>query len=43
MNYLEAIVELKNIIDPRFINKIIPLMDKKCKRRNRKIIYALQS
>ena len=32
MNYLEAIVELKNIIDPRFINKVIPLMDKKCKK-----------
>ena len=32
MNYLEAIVELKNIIDPKFIKKIIPLMDKKCKK-----------
>ena len=40
MNYLEAIVELKNIIDPKFIKKIIPLMDKKCKK-NLNITFGL--
>jgi len=29
MDHLEAIVELKNIINPNFINKIIPLINKK--------------
>ena len=29
MNHLEAIVELKKIISSDFINKIIPLTDKK--------------
>lgn len=31
MNYLEAIVELKNIVDPNFIKRIISLIDKKAK------------
>lgn len=29
MNYLEAIVELKNIVDPHFIKRTISLIDKK--------------
>ena len=32
MDHLEAIVELKNIISPEFIDKIIPLIDKKSKK-----------
>jgi len=31
MDHLEAIVEIKNIIDPAFIDKIIPFIDKKAK------------
>ena len=31
MDYTEAIVEIKNIIEPKFIEKIIPLIDKKSK------------
>ena len=33
MNYLEAVVEIKNIIDLKFIKKIIPLIDKKSKKK----------
>ena len=29
MNYLEAIVELKNIVDPHFIKRTVSLIDKK--------------
>jgi len=29
MNYLEAVVELKNIVDPHFIKRAISLIDKK--------------
>ena len=32
MNHLEAIVEIKKIIDPKFIKKIIPLTDHKAKK-----------
>ena len=32
MDHLEAIVEIKNIISKDFINKIIPFIDKKCKK-----------
>ena len=32
MDHLEAIVELKNIMSVKFINKIIPFIDKKCKK-----------
>ena len=31
MNHLEAIVEIKNIINPEFIKKIIPLIKSKSK------------
>ena len=31
MNYIEAIVELKNAINPSIIEKLIPLIDKKSK------------
>tara|TARA_R100000951_G_scaffold30000_2_gene25899 strand:- start:994 stop:1539 length:546 start_codon:yes stop_codon:yes gene_type:complete len=31
MDYLEAIVDIKNIIDPTFIDKIIPFINKKSK------------
>ena len=30
MDHLEAIVELKNMINPEFIKKMIPLIDHKC-------------
>ena len=33
MNHLEAIMELKNIINPKFIEKIIPLIDEKAKEK----------
>jgi len=33
MDHLEAIVELKKIIDSRFIENIIPLIDKKSKEK----------
>jgi len=32
MDHLEAIVELKNIVSPKFIEKIIPLINKKAKK-----------
>ena len=32
MDHLEAIVEIKNIIPQEFINKMIPLIDKKAKK-----------
>jgi len=32
MDHTEAIVELKKIVDPSFIEKIIPLIDKKAKK-----------
>lgn len=32
MDHLEAIVEIKNIIHPKFIKKIIPLINKKCNK-----------
>ena len=32
MDYLEAIVEVKNIISPEFIEKIIPLINSKAKK-----------
>jgi len=32
MDYLEAVVEIKNIVFVDFINKIIPLIDKKAKK-----------
>ena len=32
MDHLEAIVEIKNIISQEFINRIIPLIDKKAKK-----------
>jgi len=31
MNYLEAIVELKNIISPKFIDRVLPFIDHKAK------------
>jgi len=33
MDHLEAIVELKNIVSPSFIDKIIPLINKKAKKK----------
>jgi len=33
MDHLESIVELKNIVSPNFINKTIPLIDKKAKKK----------
>ena len=33
MDHLESIVELKNIISPQFIDKIIPLINKKSKKK----------
>ena len=33
MDHLEAIVEIKNIISPDFIDKIIPLIDRKAKKK----------
>ena len=33
MDHLEAIVEIKNIISPEFIDKIIPLTDHKAKEK----------
>ena len=35
MDYLEAIVEIKKIIDPKFIEKIIPLINHKAKKNMR--------
>lgn len=35
MNYLEAIVEVKNIISPKFIEKILPLINHKAKKNLR--------
>jgi len=32
MDHLEAIVEIKNVITPEFIDKIIPFIDKKAKK-----------
>ncbi len=32
MNFLEAIVEIKNVISPELISKIIPLINKKAKK-----------
>jgi hypothetical protein len=32
MNHTEAIIEIKNIINPKFIKKIIPLINKKCNK-----------
>ena len=32
MDHLETIVEIKNIISPEFINKIIPLTNHKAKK-----------
>ena len=32
MDHLEAIVEIKNIINPRFIEQIIPLTEHKAKK-----------
>tara|TARA_R110000822_G_scaffold165385_2_gene305882 strand:+ start:93 stop:638 length:546 start_codon:yes stop_codon:yes gene_type:complete len=37
MDYLEAIVEIKNVISPEFIDKIIPLINSKSKK-NLKVI-----
>lgn len=31
MNHLEAVMEIKNVISPKFIDKIIPLINKKAK------------
>ena len=33
MDHLEAIVMLNNIINPKFIEKIIPLIDEKSKEK----------
>jgi predicted 2-oxoglutarate/Fe(II)-dependent dioxygenase YbiX len=33
MDHLESIVELKNIVSPSFIDKIIPLINKKAKKK----------
>ena len=33
MDHLEAIIELKKIIQPNFIKKIIPLINKKAKKK----------
>ena len=33
MDHLEAIVEIKNILSPKFIDKIIPLINKKAKKK----------
>jgi predicted 2-oxoglutarate/Fe(II)-dependent dioxygenase YbiX len=35
MNYLEAIVEVKNIISPKFIEKLLPLINHKAKKNLR--------
>jgi predicted 2-oxoglutarate/Fe(II)-dependent dioxygenase YbiX len=35
MNYLEAIVEFKNIISPKFIEKLLPLINHKAKKNLR--------
>ena len=32
MDHLEAVVEIKNIVSPEFIDKIIPLIDHKAKK-----------
>ena len=32
MNYLDAIVEIKNIVSPKFISNVIPLIDYKAKK-----------
>ena len=32
MNYLDAIVEIKNIVSPKFISNVIPLIDHKAKK-----------
>jgi len=32
MDHLEAIVEIKNVVSPEFIDKIIPLINKKAKK-----------
>ena len=34
MDYLEAIVEIKNIVSPEFIDKIIHLIDHKAKKND---------
>lgn len=33
MNHTEGIIHLKNVVDPNFIKKIIPLIDKKAKKK----------
>ena len=33
MDHLEAIVEIKNVVSPKFIDKIIPLIDHKAKKK----------
>ena len=33
MNYTDAVVEIKNVIHPEFIKKIIPLIDKKASKK----------
>ena len=40
MDHLEAIVEIKKVISDEFIDKIIPLADKKAKK-NLEVILAL--
>ena len=40
MDHLEAIVEIKNVIFPEFINKMIPLIDGKAKK-NLKVMGGL--
>jgi len=40
MDHLEAIVEIKNVIDPVFINKIIPLIKHKAKK-NLEILHGV--
>ena len=40
MDHLEAIVEIKNVVSPKFIDKIIPLIDHKAKK-NLNVEYGL--
>ena len=40
MDHLEAIVEIKNVVSPEFISKIIPLINKKAKK-NLKVMGGL--